>query len=174
MLSERMQEAMNAQVNAEFWSAYLYLSMSMHFEKEGYKGIANWFAVQFKEEQDHATIFMNYINSRDGKVTLAPIDAVDTSWNSILHAYEETLRHERVVTGRINDLYTIALEDRDYASQSMLKWFIDEQVEEEETARDYIDALKKIGDNGYGLYMFDKELAARTYTVPAPLATTAE
>ncbi len=174
MLSKRMEEALNAQVNAEFWSAYLYLSMSMHFESEGYKGIANWFAVQFKEEQDHATIFMNYINSMDGKVTLRPIDKVDTSWTSILHAYEETLRHEKVVTGLINDLFTIALEEKDYATQSMLKWFIDEQIEEEETARDYIDALKKIGDNGYGLYMFDKELAARTYTTPAPLATTAE
>lgn len=174
MLSKRMEEALNAQVNAEFWSAYLYLSMSMHFESEGYKGIANWFAVQFKEEQDHATIFMNYINSMDGKVTLRPIDKVDTSWTSILHAYEETLRHEKVVTGLINDLFTIALEEKDYATQSMLKWFIDEQIEEEETARDYIDALKKIGDNGYGLYMFDKELAARTYTTPAPLATTTE
>ena len=174
MLSKRMEEALNAQVNAEFWSAYLYLSMSMHFESEGYKGIANWFAVQFKEEQDHATIFMNYINSMDGKVTLRPIDKVDTSWTSILHAYEETLRHEKVVTGLINDLFTIALEEKDYATQSMLKWFIDEQIEEEETARDYIDALKKIGDNGYGLYMFDKELAARTYTTPAPLAKTAE
>lgn len=173
MISKRMEEAMNAQVNAEFWSAYLYLSMAMHFESEGYKGIANWFAVQFKEEQDHATIFINHINSRDGKVTLMPIDKVDTSWDSILHAFEETLRYEKIVTGRINDLYTIALEENDYASQSMLKWFIDEQVEEEETARDYIDALKKIGDHGYGLYMFDKELAARTYAVPEPLSNQA-
>lgn len=165
-----MEEALNAQVNAEFWSAYLYLSMSMHFESEGYKGIANWYAVQFKEEQAHATIFMNYINARGGKVTLQPIEKVDTSWDSILHAFEKTLQHEKVVTGLINDLYTIATEEKDYASQSTLKWFIDEQVEEEETARDYIDALKKIGDNGYGLYMFDKELAARTYNTPAPLA----
>ena len=174
MLSKRMEEALNAQVNAEFWSAYLYLSMSMHFENESYKGIANWFKVQFQEEQDHATIFMNYINSMGGKVTLRPIDAVETSWNSILHAYEETLRHEKVVTGLINDPYSIAIEDKDYATQSMLKWFIDEQIEEEETARDYIDALKKIGDNGYGLYMLDKELAARTYTTPAPLANNNE
>lgn len=174
MLSKRMEEAINAQINAEFWSAYLYLSMSMHFENAGYKGIANWFKVQFQEEQDHATIFMNYINSRDGKVTLLPIDKVDTSWESIIHAFEATLAHEKVVTSRINDLYTIALEEKDYASQSMLKWFIDEQVEEEETVRDYIDALKKIGDNGYGLYMFDKELAARTYTQASPLANGAE
>lgn len=170
MLSTKVQDALNAQINAEFWSAYLYLSMSMHFASEGYSGIANWFAVQFKEEQDHATIFMNYVNSRDGKVTLAPIAEVDTVWESPLAAFEATLAHERKVTAMINNIYSIAVEEKDYATQSMLQWFIDEQVEEEETARDYIDALKKIGDNGYGLYMFDKELAARTYTTPAPLA----
>ena len=170
MLSTKVQDAVNAQINAEFWSAYLYLSMSMHFASEGYSGIANWFAVQFKEEQDHATIFMNYVNSRDGKVTLAPIAEVDTAWESPLAAFEATLAHERKVTAMINNIYSVAVEEKDYATQSMLQWFIDEQVEEEETARDYIDALKKIGDNGYGLYMFDKELAARTYTTPSPLA----
>lgn len=82
MLNNKVQDAINAQINAEFWSAYLYLSMSMHFASEGYDGIANWFAIQFKEEQDHATIFMNYVNSRDGKVLLAPIAAVDTEWAS--------------------------------------------------------------------------------------------
>lgn len=170
MLNNKVQDAINAQINAEFWSAYLYLSMSMHFANEGYDGIANWFAIQFKEEQDHATIFMNYINSRDGKVLLAPIAAVDTEWASPLAAFEATLAHEQKVTALINDLYAVAVEEKDYATQNMLKWFIDEQVEEESNARGYIDALKKIGDNGYGLYMFDKELAARVYTTPSPLA----
>lgn len=171
MLNQEIEKAFNDQINAEFWSAYLYLSMSMHFAHEGYNGIANWFAIQFKEEQDHATIMMNYVNSRGGKVTLMPIAAVETSWESPLSAFEHTLSHENKVTGMINNLYALATEKRDYATQSMLKWFIDEQVEEEETAGDYINTLKKIGDNGYGLYMFDKELAARTYTTPAPLAT---
>lgn len=171
MLNNKVQDAINAQINAEFWSAYLYLSMSMHFASEGYDGIANWFAIQFKEEQDHATIFMNYVNSRDGKVVLAPIAAVDTEWASPLAAFEATLAHENKVTALINDLYAVAVEEKDYATQNMLKWFIDEQVEEEQNARGYIDALKKIGDNGYGLYMFDKELAARVYSTPSPLAT---
>lgn len=170
MLNNKVQDAINAQINAEFWSAYLYLSMSMHFASEGYDGIANWFAIQFKEEQDHATIFMNYVNSRDGKVLLAPIAAVDTEWGSPLAAFEATLAHEKKVTALINDLYAVAVEEKDYATQNMLKWFIDEQVEEESNARGYIDALKKIGDNGYGLYMFDKELAARVYSTPSPLA----
>lgn len=113
---------------------------------------------------------MNYVNSRDGKVLLAPIAAVDTEWASPLAAFEATLAHEKKVTALINDLYAVAVEEKDYATQNMLKWFIDEQVEEESNARGYIDALKKIGDNGYGLYMFDKELAARVYSTPSPLA----
>lgn len=171
MLNKEVEQAFNAQINAEFWSAYLYLSMSMHFAHEGYDGIANWFAVQFKEEQDHATIMMNYVNSRGGKVVLAPIAEVETSWNSPIDAFAATLAHENKVTALINDLYALAVAKNDYATQSMLKWFIDEQVEEEQTAEGYVNALKKIGDNGYGLYMFDKELAARTYTTPSPLAS---
>lgn len=171
MLNKEVEAAFNAQINAEFWSAYLYLSMSMHFANEGFDGIANWFAIQFKEEQDHATIMMNYVNSRGGKVVLEPIAAVETSWNSPVDAFKHTLAHENTVTGLINNLYALATEKNDYATQSMLKWFIDEQVEEEETAQGYINALNKIGDNGYGLYMFDKELATRTYTTPTPLAS---
>ena len=170
MLNKEVEKAINAQINAEFWSAYLYLSMSMHFANKGYSGIANWFMIQFKEEQDHATIFMNYINSRDGKVMLEPIAAVETEWESPLAAFKATLAHEQKVTSLINDIYAVATAERDYASQNMLQWFINEQVEEEETAREYIDALEKIGDNGYGLYMFDKEVAGRVYSTPAPLA----
>lgn len=170
MLSEKLTKAINDQINAEFWSGYLYLSMSMHFAHEGYNGIANWFAVQFKEEQAHATIFMNYLNSRDAKVELKPIEAVETAWESPLAAFAATLAHEQKVTAMINNLQSLAIEDKDYASQTRLQWFIDEQIEEEENARTFIDTLKKIGDNGYGLYMFDKELAARTYVTPAPRA----
>ena len=173
MLNKEVEKALNAQINAEFWSAYLYLSMSMHFAHKGYSGIANWFMIQFKEEQDHATIFMNYVNSRDGKVTLEPIAAVDTEWESPLAAFKATLAHERKVTALINEIYAIATDEHDYATQNMLQWFIKEQVEEEETAREFIDALEKIGDNGYGLYMLDKELASRAYTTPAPLAAKA-
>ncbi len=173
-MDKNVEKAINEQINAEFWSAYLYLSMSMHFASEGYAGIANWFAIQFKEEQDHATIFMNYVNSRGGKVELAPIAAVDTSWASPKAAFEATLEHEKKVTAMINNLYAIAEKASDIATKNMLTWFIDEQVEEEETARGYIDALRMIGDNGYGLYMLDKELAARVYKTPAPLAAKAD
>ena len=174
MLSKKMEEALNAQINAEFWSAYLYLSMSAHFAAAGNSGFANWFEVQFKEEQDHAAIFTKYILSRGGKVMLKPIDGVKTEWTSPLNAFEDTLEHEQKVTAMINNLYAIATEEHDYATQSMLKWFIDEQVEEEETAQGVIDSLKMIKDNGFGLYMLDKELKVRAYTQAAPLAGSAE
>ena len=171
MLNKKLEEALNAQINAEFWSAYLYLSMSSDMSDKGMAGVANWFAIQFKEEQDHAMKFFNYVISRGGKVTLKPIEKVDTEWKSPLAAFEQTLQHEEKVTSLINDLYALAEQEKDYATQSMLKWLIDEQVEEEENAKAIIDTLKLIGDNGYGLYQLDKELATRVYT---PIATSEE
>ena len=171
MLSNKIEEALNEQVNAEFWSAYLYLSMACHFEAEGLTGIANWFRIQFQEEQAHAQIFMNYINARGGRVQLMPVAEVPTKWDSPLAAYRDTLAHENKVSALINNLYAMAEAEHDYATRTALGWFISEQVEEEETARELIDKLQLIGDNGYGLYMLDKELATRTYTTPAPLAT---
>ena len=171
MLNKKLEEALNAQINAEFWSAYLYLSMSSDMSDKGMAGVANWFAIQFKEEQDHAMKFFNYVISRGGKVTLKPIEKVDTEWKSPLAAFEQTLQHEEKVTSLIHDLYALAEQEKDYATQSMLKWFIDEQVEEEENAKAIIDTLKLIGDNGYGLYQLDKELATRVYT---PIATSEE
>lgn len=170
MISPKIQDAINAQINAEFWSAYLYLSMAMHFESEGHAGIANWFRVQFKEEQAHAEIFINYLLSRGGRVELKAIDEVPVSWSTPLDAYIATLEHEEKVTAMINDLYALAEAEHDYATRGKLDWFIAEQVEEEETAKGLIDRLKLIGDNGLALYMLDQELATRVYTVPAPLA----
>lgn len=170
MLSKNLQDALNAQVNAEMWSAYLYLSMSADAEAKGFKGFSNWFYVQFREEQDHARILMNYVLARGGRVELAPIAAVKTTWNDQLEAFEETLNHERKVTSLINDLYDLAIAEKDHATSSMLKWFIDEQVEEEENASSLIESLKQVEGNKLGLYMIDKELAARVYTLAAPLA----
>lgn len=164
MLSEKLQTALNKQINAELWSAYLYLSMSAHFAADGKPGFANWFKIQFKEEQDHAMKFFNYVIERGGKVTLKPIADVQSSWDSPLAAFDDTLKHEREVTAMINNLVTLAKEEKDYATESMLKWFVDEQVEEEATAISYIDALKMIKDNGFGIYTLDKELQGRTYT----------
>ena len=120
MLSQKLHEAINAQINAELWSAYLYLAMSMDAEAKGYKGVANWFYVQFQEEQAHARIFMNYLNSRDAKVTLLPIEEVPATWNSVLDMYKQTLEHEKKVTSLINNLAYIANEDRDFASINRL------------------------------------------------------
>lgn len=170
MLNKRIEEALNAQINAEMWSAYLYLSMASYCHSIGQPGMASWFEVQFKEEQDHAKIFFNYVNSRNGRVTLKPIDAVPTEWDGILNVFESTLEHEQKVTSLINNLYALTHEENDFATQSMLKWFIDEQIEEEENVQTIIDNLKMIKDNGYGVYMLDKELGSRTYTAPSPLA----
>ena len=156
MLSKKLHDAINAQINAELWSAYLYLAMSLDAENKGYKGVANWFYVQFQEEQAHARIFMNYLNSRDAKVTLLPIEEVPSTWNSILDMYKQTLEHEKKVTSLINNLAFIANEDRDFASINRLNWFIDEQVEEEESARDMIATVEAVEDNKYGMYMLDK------------------
>ena len=170
MMSRNLFKAINDQINAELWSAYLYLSMSMDCEAKGYKGIANWFYVQFQEEQDHARIFMNYLNSRDEKVVLLPIAEVQTEWDSVLDMYKDTLNHEKKVTAMINNIAAIAEQDRDYASINRITWFIDEQVEEEEAAREMITTFEAVEGNKYGMYMIDKELATRTYVAPSPLA----
>lgn len=174
MLSNNLHQAINAQINAELWSAYLYLSMSMDAEAKGLKGVANWFYVQYLEEQDHARIFMNYLNSRDAKVTLMPIDEVPTEWDSVLAMFTQTLEHEKKVTSLINNLAAIANEDRDFASINRLVWFIDEQVEEEENAREMIAAVEAVEGNKYGMYMLDKELATRTHTTASPLGAASE
>lgn len=164
-----MEAALNEQINAELWSAYLYLSMAMQFENAGQSGVANWFKVQFKEEQAHAEIFMNYINQRGGRVTLRAIDAVPTEWATPLDAFRATLEHEQKVTAMINNLFAMAEAEKDYATRDRLAWFVSEQVEEEDNARTLIDKFAMIGNDGMGLYMLNQELAGRTYTAPSIL-----
>lgn len=163
MLTKRMETALNEQVNAEFWSAYLYLSMSAHFASEGFPGVANWMRIQAKEETTHATKFFDYIIERDGKAILKPIAKVETKWASPLAAFEEVLKHEQHVTALINNLMVVAVEEKDFASQSMLKWFIDEQVEEEANVKEILDSLRMVKGEGHGMYMIDKELRARVF-----------
>ena len=169
MISKKLAKAINDQINAEMWSAYLYLSMSQDIYAKGYKGIAHWFKVQFLEEQAHAAIMINYMHSQDAKVVLAPIAKVQTEWKTVLAAFEDTLEHEKKVTAMINNLCDIADEDKDRAAANFLAWFIDEQVEEEENARDLVNHCKMIGDHIGGMIMLDKELGARAYHTPAPL-----
>jgi len=161
MLDKKMEVALNQQVNAELWSSYLYLSMSYDMDNKGYEGMASWFAAQAKEEFEHASRFMKFIGEMDGKVALLPIEKVQQEWKSPQDAFEDTLKHEKIVTQSIHKLMDTAIELKDYATQSMLKWFVDEQVEEEDTARKIIEKLKRIDNSLVGLYALDKELGGR-------------
>ncbi len=163
MLSKKMEEAINEQINAEFESAYLYLSMATWFEEKNYEGMANWMMIQFKEEQTHALKFYNYVIERGGRVLLKTIKGPKTNWKSVSNVFEETLKHERLVTSLINNLVNIAIEEKDHATNSMLQWFVNEQVEEEANADRIINQLKMIGDHPQGIFMLDRELAARTF-----------
>lgn len=169
MINEKMNEAINSQINWEMWSGYLYLSMANNFEALGRKGIANWFRVQYQEELAHAMIFINYLNSRGGRVLLQPIAAVPTEWATPLDAFKATLEHEEKVTEMINNLYALAESQNDFATRQMLNWFVAEQVEEEDTARELIDNFELVGEDGTGIYQLDNELGSRTYTAPAIL-----
>lgn len=166
MISKNIQSALNNQINAELWSAYLYLSMSLDAEAKALKGFANWFFVQWLEEQDHARIFQNYINNRGGKVLLESIDDVMTEWDNPLDMFLDTLEHEKKVTSMINDLVRLANKEQDFATLSLLKWFVDEQVEEEKNASDLIDDLKYAGDNYDVIRAIDRELAERKHSKP--------
>lgn len=166
MLLKKIEDALNEQINAEMWSAYLYLSMSLHFEHEGRTGVANWFRVQFQEEQAHALALMDYVNARDGRVVLQPIAGVPEKWDSLKDAFLSTLEHERKVTALINNLYAMAEDERDFATRQKLNTFIAEQVEEEDTVRQILDDLSLVGTDGTGLYQIDRQLATRTFVAP--------
>ncbi|MCD6573872.1 MAG: ferritin [Thermoplasmata archaeon] len=162
MIGERMLEALNKQINEELYSSYLYLSMSAWFDNIGLKGFANWMKVQSKEELGHAMKFYNYIISRGGKVRLHEIKAPPHEWQSPLHAFEETLKHEKHITECINKLVELAEEEKDRATFNMLQWFVDEQVEEEANDEEIIAKLKMI-EGSNGIFMLDNQLAQRKY-----------
>lgn len=166
MINQRLEKAINEQINAELYSAYLYLSMGAYFEDQGLAGFANWMRVQFEEEQFHGLKFFDYLAERGGRVMLGAIEKPETNWESPLAVFEEVLSHERHVTSLINNLIDIAIEEKDHAAKSFLNWFIDEQVEEEATAENLLHQLKLVEGDGRGLLMLDKELAARTFTPP--------
>lgn len=158
-----VQEILNKQINAEFWSAYLYLSMSAWFEEKGLKGFANWMRIQFQEETTHALKLFDYVTERQGVVQLEPIAAVQTTWESILDAMEDTYKHELKVTELIYNCLDVAEKQKDRATMSMLQWFVDEQIEEESNVDEIINQLKLIGDNGQAIYLLDKELSTRVF-----------
>ena len=161
MLGKRMQDAINEQINAELYSAYLYLSMAAYTEAANLPGFAHWMRAQANEEVEHALKFFKYVGERGGRVVLKAIEQPQVEWTSPLHAFEHTLEHERKVTGLINGLYEVALEEKDYASQMLLHWYIEEQVEEESNAEQIVAALKMVGETPQGLLMVDRQLASR-------------
>lgn len=173
MLDKRVEDAINDQLNFELYSAYIYYSMQSWFENQGMTGFANWMAVQVKEEMSHAQIMFNYVNERGGRVLLAGIAGPANDWKSPLHIFQTALEHEQIVTGRINKIMDLAIEIKDHATVQFLQWFVAEQVEEEASAGEIVNKLEWAQDAAGALYQIDKELGARVFTVPSPLAASA-
>ncbi|MBN1178217.1 MAG: ferritin [Anaerolineae bacterium] len=161
MLSEKMQAAINEQIKNELYSSYLYLAMSAHCAAEGLPGTAVWLRMQAQEELEHALKFFDYVNERGGRVELHAIDKPAVHFESPRAIFEEVLAHEQKVTALINNLYEVALAEKDYPSQIMLQWFINEQVEEEASVNEILDLLKLMGDKGHALAMLDRQLGQR-------------
>ena len=167
MIDEKMQDALNKQLNAELYSSYLYLSMAAYFQSVNLGGFANWMRVQAREELMHAMKFYDYVNERAGRVILQPVEAPPSEWDSPLAVFENVYRHEQGVTGMINELVDLAIEASDHATNNFLQWFVAEQVEEEASADEVVQKLKLVGDDPSGLFLIDRELAQRVFTPPA-------
>ena len=167
MISKKMVDALNKQVNAEMYSAYLYLSMESYFKSLNLNGFANWMRVQTQEEMVHAMKIYDFINERGGRVTLKPIDGPPTEWESPMAVFEAVYAHEQKVTGLINKLVDLAVEEKDHATNSFLQWFVNEQVEEESSADEKVQQLKMMEKAPGGMFMLDRELGQRVFTPPA-------
>ncbi len=167
MLKKTMQDALNAQMNAEIYSAYLYFSMSAYFESLNLKGFANWMRVQAQEEMMHAMKFYAYILERGGRVMTAAIDAPPTDWDSPLAVFTNTHEHEQKVTSLIHALVDLAVKEKDHATANFLQWFVGEQVEEESSADAIVQQMKLAGEAPHALFMLDKEYGQRVFQPPA-------
>ena len=163
MLSDKMQKELNNQINAEFWSAYLYLSMNAYFEGKNLPGFANWMNIQYQEETTHALKLFKYVYERGESVLLQPIEEVKTAWKDEIEIFQDTLDHERHVTALINNLVNIAIEEKDHATNNVLQWFVSEQVEEEAGVEEILGQLQMLEGNKHGLLMLDRELKQRTF-----------
>jgi len=166
MINKKTEEALNAQVNAELYSAYLYLSMESYFKSLNLNGFANWMRVQTQEEIVHATKIYDFINARTGRVLLKAIEGPPTIWDSPRAVFEAAYKHEQKVTGLINDLVNLAIKEKDHATNTFLQWFVNEQVEEESSADQIVQQLKMMENAPGGLFMLDRELAQRVFTPP--------
>ncbi len=160
-LSKKMQDAINGQIKEEMASAYIYLSMAAYLESINLCGFAAWMEKQSQEELKHAMKFYAYVYERGGRVVFQALEQPPVEFDGPIDVFAKTLAHEQFITGRIHDLYAMAVEENDYASLSVLQWFVDEQVEEEQTAGNVLEMLKMVGDKGQGLFMLDRQLAQR-------------
>jgi ferritin len=171
MLKKKIEKGFNDQIDAENYSAYLYLAMAAYFEKTDLPGFANWLKCQVQEELSHAMRFYNFINDRSGTIKLGALEAPPVKWKSPLDAFKAALKHEVYITDRINKLVDLARLEKDHAADNFLQWFVAEQVEEEAQTDEVVQQLKLVGGNGYGLLMLDREMGARTFVVPTNLST---
>jgi ferritin len=166
MLTGKMGMAINGQLNKEMYSAYLYMAMSAYANENGLKGIAHWFMVQYHEEMVHAMKFYEYLQDQGNEVVLDAIARPEGTFTTALSLFEAALKHERFITGSINDLVDLAVAEKDHATKIFLEWYVTEQIEEEKNATEIVQTLKMIGDNAAALFLYDKELAARALNVP--------
>lgn len=166
MLDKKMEKALNEQINAEFYSSYMYLSMGAYFDAAGLPGAAQWMKAQAQEEWFHGMKLYGYVNERGGRVLLKSIPQPPTEWKSTLHVFQDVLAHEHKVTDLINDLVNLALDGRDHATNNFLQWFVSEQVEEEANVGAVLDKLKLIGKDTSALFTLDAELGRRVFTPP--------
>ncbi|MEI7474734.1 MAG: ferritin [bacterium] len=166
MVTKNMEMAINQQLNDEFFSSYLYLSMAAYFESVGLMGFANWMHIQAKEENMHAMKFYKYISERGGRIKLHQIEAPKTDWESPADVFNEVIEHEKKITKSINELINLALDEKDHATNIFLQWFITEQIEEEANVNDVINQLKLMANAPGGLFIIDRELAQRVFVPP--------
>lgn len=166
-MNKKIEETINKQISAEMNSSYLYLSMAAYFESINLPGFANWMEVQAQEEMFHAMKFYRYIFDRGGRVELMSIEKPPLKWSSPVHAFDETLKHEKKITNMINDLALLAIEERDLITHNFMLWFLNEQVEEEKNASMLLEKLRMIENSADALFLIDKELATRVFTPPA-------
>ena len=166
MISKKLQNAINKQINKELYSEYLYLSMAAYLESIGLEGFANFFKVQVQEERFHTMKFFDYVNERGGRVILEAIDCPQVEFKSPVEIFEIAYKHEQYVTKLINELMEVAIKENDHAARSFLNWYIDEQVEEEASMDKILNQLKMIDGKGQGMLMLDRELAQRIFTPP--------
>ncbi len=161
-IKKNVEKAINDQIAMELASAYTYLSMAAYFDRCAFNGFAHWMRLQRDEEEQHAMRFYNYLHDRDGKVELQALDKPPHDFTSPLKVFELSLESEKKVTASIHGLYELAQKEKDHATVSMLKWFIDEQVEEEKSALEMVDKLKLAGDHPGALLILDKEAGQRS------------